>query len=390
MEFSFNETKLYSKYGQRWSALILLLVSLTFLVSDWVVLYSSFGDFLLASAVLLILFLGKFHIRYDQILIILAIFAILAITFVLSYFYNDYWFSQRRALLSILKLTFYTISIILIFNYIKLNQLSIAFLKMNNLLAIGAVLVGFILTLFIYMESLEVPHFVWTFTRQDTRSYFYAGNEAIVRSRSFFSEPAHLGYYLNILYFSNIKSKEIKRKKTVLFIFATGILLTLSYSMILVFLLTNIVFVFSRFSKKELLWSKWYILSLVLLSVLLFYFWNFIDVAIIERTRNILSGEDGSANIRILGAWMYVDENRLLMGNGIGHTPPVTNIYAYMLSDLGLIGFIPYLGLTIYLLINSFSTFTFFVIMNMAKGGYLNPAYWLFLLFVFLYGLSEE
>lgn len=370
--------------------MILSLVAVTFLVSDWAILYSSFGDFLLAFAVLLIFLLGKFHIEKKQMIVLLVIATILALTFILSYRYNDYWFSLQRAMLSTVKLIFYSVSLVLIYNYIKQNQLSVAFLKLNNMMAIAAVVVGILLTMLIYLDSLELPHLMWNFTRQDTRSYLYAGNEAIVRTRSIFSEPAHLGYYLNILFFSNVMFRKIKTKKTVLFILASGILLTLSYSMILIFVITGLAMIVFRIIKGDFSWSYWYLLPVVLLGALVAYFWDYIDVTIIERTKNILSGEDGSANIRLFGAWMYVEGDRLLMGNGIGHTPPITNIYAYILSDFGLIGFIPYLGLTLYVLLSSLPTFIFFVMMNMAKGGYLNPAFWLFLLFVFLYGLSKE
>ncbi|SFC11318.1 hypothetical protein SAMN04488102_10394 [Alkalibacterium subtropicum] len=390
MDISFNETNVYRRYPKRWSALFLSLVSLTFLVSDWAILYSSFGDFLLAFAVLLIFLLGKVHIDKKQMLALAVIFTILALTFILSYLYNDYWFSLQRALLSTVKLIFYSVSLVLIYNYIKQNQLSPSFLRLNNGLATIAVVIGILLTLSIYLDNLELPHFVWTFTRQDTRSYLYAGNDAIVRTRSLFSEPAHLGYYLNTLFFANVMDRKVKTKKTVLFILAAGILLTLSYSMILIFVLTSMTLLVSRMLKGEFAWSYWYLAPLVLLGALVTYFWDFIDVTIIERTRIILSGEDGSANIRLFGAWEYVEPDRLLMGNGIGHTPPITNIYAYILSDFGLIGFIPYLGLTLYVLMNSLPAFIFFVMMNMAKGGYLNPAFWLFLLFVFLYGLTKE
>lgn len=390
LELSFNETKLYRRYPKRWSVIILSLISVTFIISDWALLYSSFGDFLLACAVLLIFLLGKFHIEKNQMIVLFSIFTIFALNFILSYIFNEYGFSQQRALLSTGKLIFYSVSLVLIHNYIKESQLRAAFLKMNNLLAVGAVVIGIILTLSIYLDYLELPHVVWTFTRRDTRSYLYAGKEAIVRTRSIFSEPAHLGYYLNILFFSNVMYMKIKTNKTVLFILVAGIFLTLSYSMILIFIITNIVLIVSRIINGDFSWSKWYFAPIVILGALVICFWEYIDVTIIERTKSILSGEDGSANIRIFGAWMYIEQDRLLMGNGIGHTPPITNIYAYILSDFGLIGFIPYLNLTLYLLVKSLPTFIFFVMMNMAKGGYLNPAFWLFLLFVFLYGSSKE
>ncbi|MDN6291298.1 MAG: hypothetical protein L0J63_13625, partial [Tetragenococcus koreensis] len=171
---------------------------------------------------------------------------------------------------------------------------------------------------------------------------------------------------------------------------SVGILLTLSYSMILVFISINIIQFVLSLIKNDLSWSNWYFLPMVIFGAFIAYFWEFIDVTIIERTKSILSGEDGSANIRLFGAWMYVEQERLLFGNGIGHTPPITNIYAYILSDFGLVGFLPYLGFTVYILMKGLPVFIFFVMMNMSKGGYLNPSFWLFLLFIFLYGLTRN
>lgn len=390
MEISFNETKLYKYHPELWSYVIMSLISVAFLISDWAILYSSFGDFLLAAAIVLIFLFRKIHIEKKQMILLIMTFGIAALSFILSYLYNDYWFSLQRALLSTVKLIFYSVSLVIFYNYIKRNQLSVPFLKLNNILAVITVLVGIIITLYIYLDNFDLPHFVWTFTRQDSRSYFFAGNDAIVRTRSLFSEPAHLGYYLNIVFFSNVIYREIKTKKTVLFILIVGILLTLSYSMILIFIISWIILMINKIINGTFSWSYWYFVPIVFLGALIYYFWDFIDVAIIERTKSIISGEDGSANIRLLGSWMYVERDRLLMGNGIGHTPPVTNIYAYILSDFGLIGFIPYLGLTLYVILYSWPSSMFFIMMNMAKGGYLNPAFWLFLLFIFLYGLSAK
>ncbi|MFO8069864.1 MAG: hypothetical protein R6U02_07860 [Alkalibacterium sp.] len=258
---------------------------------------------------------------------------------------------------------------------------------MSNVFAVITVMVGLAITLSIYLDNFELPNLIWTFTRQDSRSYYFAGNEAIVRTRSFFSEPAHLGYYLNIIFFSNVFYHRAKTKKTVLFILALGIMLTLSYSMIIIFTVTCLTLVISRIINGNFSWSYWYLAVVFMLGSIMLYFWDFIDVTIIERTKDIISGEDGSANIRLLGTWIYVDKERLLYGNGIGHTPPITNIYAYVMSDFGLIGFIPYIGLSAYVILNSIPAAILFITMNMAKGGYLNPAFWLFLLFVFLYAI---
>ncbi|WP_423188915.1 hypothetical protein ACO1PF_10025 [Alkalibacterium sp. f15] len=257
---------------------------------------------------------------------------------------------------------------------------------MNNYLAVLTILIGIIIIVAIYTDNHHISRFFWTYTRQDYRSYYYAGNDSIVRMRSIFSEPAHLGHYLNTIFFANLFFNKSK-KGYILIILMLGILLTFSYSMIFIFLITGFSYLLVNTIKGNIKWTKkvWYLV--IPMTLILAMLWDIIYVTIIERTINILSGMDGSAYNRIIESWIYVENERLIFGNGIGHTPPITNIYAYVISDFGLIGFIPYLGLTGYIILNSLTTGILFITMNMAKGGYLNPSFWLFLLFVFLYGI---
>ncbi|MDZ7835046.1 MAG: hypothetical protein U5K84_06590 [Alkalibacterium sp.] len=332
--------------------------------------------------------LGKIQITKKQMLLLGGVFSILAVTFLLSYAFNDYWFSTRRATLSSVKLIFYSVSLVVYYNFISQNRLKQLFLRINNVLAVTTVIIGLAITLLIYLDQFELPNLIWTFTRQDTRSFYFAGNDAVVRTRSMFSEPAHMGYYLNSVFFSNLFYKKAEAKKSVLFILVLGIIVTYSYSMILVFLLTLSFWLFNRVMKGEFSWSYWYLAAL--------FFFRSIDRVLLGVHRHhhhradekhFKRGRRFWPNIRLLGSWMYVESERLIYGNGIGHTPPVTNIYAYVLSDFGLLGFIPYLGLTGYVFLNSLPVAVMFIMMNMSKGGYLNPAFWLFLLFTFLYGV---
>lgn len=389
MEISFNETKLYTVSPKFWQYSILMIISLAFILSDWIVLYSSFGDFILAFGVFLLLCLGQIKITRKQLIILAIPITVLITTIVLGYFFNDYWLSNKRLLASSIKFVFYMSATTMVFNFIKKEKLENTFLKMSNVFAILSVIIGIGITILIYLELKGIYTLIWTFTRSDPRSFYYTGFRDVVRTRSLFSEPAHLGYYLNTVFFANI-FYEKKSNMLVLTILAIGILLTLSYSMIFIFLVTGFTTVFLRIIKKEFKWNHWYWAIIILISGLLFWFWDLIYVSIIERTLNILSGDDGSANVRILGSWDYVVRERLLFGNGIGHTPPITNMFAYVLSDFGLIGFVPYIIFTLVLLFNNLALFVLFVTMNVSKGGYLNPAFWLFLLFIFLYGIKDK
>lgn len=389
MNILMNQTKLYKLSPKFWQVTIILFISLAFILSDWIALYSSFGDFIMIFSVVLLVCLGQIKIIQKQFILIAIPIGILIFTSLLSYFFNDYWFNTFRALLSSSKFVFYILALVLYYNFIKDNHLENNLLKISNVFAVLTIVIGIILIVLIYSDMSEVYHSIWRYTRKDNMSYYFIGNTDIVRARSLFSEPAHLGYYLNTVFYANIFSKK-KPNYLMLSIISIGIILTLSYSMIIIFFLTGFSYLLVEAVRGKLSWSHWYWLIIASIGAVLIYFWDFIYITIIQRTLNILSGQDGSAYNRIVESWMYVEDERMLYGNGIGHTPPVTNIFAYIMSDFGLIGLIPYLVFTFKMLVRSLPVFVLFVLMNIAKGGYLNPAYWLFLLFVFIYGLSEE
>lgn len=389
MKINQNETKLFRNSPAFWSQFVLILIAMAFLLSDWVVLNSSFGDFILAFGVIVLFLLGKVEITNKQFKIISLVIGVLLITIILSYSYNDYWISNKRILYSSIKLLFHLVCLIIFYNFIKDEKLEYSLLKTNNYLAIIAIITGVLITFLIYTNNFHIARFFWTFTRQDYRSYYYAGMGEIVRTRSIFSEPAHFGYYLNVLLFANLF---VNKQKNIfmLSIIVLGVFVTLSYSMIFVLILFVLIYLIEKILKENFKLNKKYFILLLPLTGLVFYFWDFINITIIQRTINIISGADGSAYNRLFESWNFVEISRIIYGNGIGHTPPITNIFAYVLSDFGLVGFIPYITFTFFILTKNISLFVFFVTMNMSKGGYLNPAFWLFLLFIFIYGLSDS
>lgn len=387
MDIKLHETELFKHSPSFWSMTTLVLASIGYLLSDWTILYSSFGDFILAFTVVLMLSLGKISFSKNQFIVVISIIVIILSSSILSFFNNTYWFNYTRAILSSIKLIFHSSALIILYNFIKNGKLEKQFLNILNVTAIFAVVIGVFITLLLYSGNEEIPLLLWTYTRQDSRSYFFGVNEYIIRTRSLFSEPAHLGYYLNTVFFANVFYKK-KSNVAILSIIAVGIILTLSYSMYFVFISVCLTLLIINILNQKFYWSRWYWLLLLPVSVLIYFLWDFITVTIFQRTLNIFSGEDGSANIRIIGAWDYVTRERLIYGNGIGHTPPITNIYAYVLSDFGLIGFIPYFTGSLLLLYKHVAVLVFFVTMNSAKGGYLNPLYWFVLLIVITYGID--
>lgn len=387
MVLALKESQHFNRYPLAWNSILGLLVSLAFVLSDWGVFYSSFGDFILALVFFLMLGLKLVKVTKIQVAIILFFLLTVIVTSTYSYFLYNHWFEVDRLVLSTAKILLYMTTLMLFYNHVIHNNLRNFFLRISNFTGVFVVLTAILIMVLIYFDLSHIYNTIWTFTRTDELSYTYGPD--LIRARGVFSEPAHLGYYLNTLFFANIFSHQ-KSKLMLLITLSVGILLTFSYSMIGIFVLTNIAIIIKKFLEGKYKWSNYHLITVAIFAGVLFIAKELLNVAIVERTVNILSGQDGSAYNRLFESWMWVDRDRLGFGNLIGHTPPITNIFAYILSDFGLFGLIPYLLFTLFIAIINFPAFIYFVGMNIAKGGYLNPAFWLLLLYLFLYFINNK
>ena len=183
-------------------------------------------------------------------------------------------------------------------------------------------------------------------------------------------------------YFNKVN---VKIKKGFTIVISLTLFLTFSYSAIGIMMMIQSLYFIDKFNFKNFKWTKTTTLSVLLLIVIGIFSWDLINETIINRTADILSGEDGSAYFRIIRSWDYVNTEHIFLGNGIGHTPNVWNIYAYIVSDLGLIAFILSGLFSVYILFVNFRMGIVFIALNFQKGGYLNPAFSLFLLLIFIY-----
>src|SRR5699024_10554292 len=110
----------------------------------------------------------------------------------------------------------------------------------------------------------------------------------------------------------------------------------------------------------------------------------------VDRFERITSGEDTSANARLLGSWEYVNDDNFFTGNGIGSTPPIFNNYAYIITELGIVPLILVVILTYSIFRRNIYFGLYFVYFTAAKGCYLSAFYWLFLALFFLYSVAYE
>ncbi|WP_198022509.1 hypothetical protein [Carnobacterium pleistocenium] len=373
------------KNSQVWSNVILFLMSVSFVVTDWMIGIFTLSDYIFALVGISLFISGNYMIKRKQILWILLLLGVIAANIVMNVYSNEA-FVLKTGMAAFIRVSYYVALVIGVYNYVKDQKLEAQFLKMINIVAVIICFVGIYITIALYSEGQLPYEFFWRFTRTDLASYVFKENIALIRTRSIFSEPAYLGYFLNIILTMNYFNKvDVKINKGFSVIISLTLLLTFSYSAIGIMLIIQFSNLVYKIRLKKFIWTKKITIYILLIVGIIIFSWNFIDETLIKRTTSILSGEDISAYNRIISSWSHINSEHIFLGNGIEHTPNVWNIYAYILSDLGLIAFILSCLFSLYLLLVNFRLGMIFVVLNFQKGGYLSPAFSILLLLIFIY-----
>lgn len=383
-------TQLNETHHQKWSTLILFLLSISFALTDWMLNIFTFTEFFLMFIGICLFISGNYHIKFRQVKWILLILGVISANILLNYFNNEQ-FILKVGIAGLIKVTFYVMITMGLYNYVKSYMLEEKLLKIINIVAVIVCLIGIYITIALYTDGRLPYEFFWKFTRADASSYRFDGNEFLVRTRSLFSEPSYLGYYLNIVLGMNLFNKLNIKIPTVINLFLTiMVVLTTSYSSITALIIMYVLYFLDFRKIKEFKWTKMMWGYAGVLVAVIFLFRGIIYESLIKRTIDILNGQDFSAIYRIIRSWEYVNKEHIFMGNGMGHTPEIWNIYAYILSDLGLIAFILSCLFSIYLLLINYKMAILFIVSNFQKGGYLSSAFWVYLLLLFIYVKSDN
>lgn len=368
-----------------WSLILLSMVSLSFFLSDWLISIVTFADVTLGIVLATLIIIGAFKVKLTQMKWIGLPLAMILINNGYQFLTNDS-FNIRLGIASFIKIGFYLVVIVGLFNYIKERRFETKFLLILNWVALILGMIGIYITIALYSDGQLPFRFFWEFTRYDIYSYFFESNPAIIRTRSLFSEPAHFGYFLNLVLAFNLFSR-IKLEKYWIFnvLLALIIFSTFSYSMIGIMGISFGIKLIEKIIYKEIKWHSGYWVLIIGLAILTVVFWEFIEVTLVQRTMALFSGEDTSAQMRLIESWQYIQRDTILFGNGIGHTPVITNTFAYFQSDLGVLGTVAALVLTVSIMKHNFALSVVFVLLNISKGGYLGPAYWLMVLCILVF-----
>lgn len=369
---------------------ILVLTSLAFLLSDFLHGGFSFADFIFAFILGLLIITANIRVRRKQ-AFWLSIPILISMLNIILLVQNGVSVSSSLLASQFIKILFYLLATTSVYNFIKDRRLEGKFLKISTVVALISILTGLYITFAIYSEGLLPYEFFWEFTRSHPTSYEFQGNPSIIRTRSLFSEPAHFGFFLLVILAANMFNKTgYKLNKPIIVFLILGIVSTLSYSMILGLLIVLFLYAVIYVKNNSIVWRRYYWVYLVASLAILFIFWEFIFLTLIDRTMRIISGQDPSTTNRLFESWQYIGSNNWILGNGIGHTPVITNNFAYVLSDFGIVGFIPLLVFTGILIYINTPFAILFVLLNMFRGGYLSASFWIVLLYFFLYSFKEK
>ena len=376
----FNE-----KHSSIWIQIVLITLGISATVADWMVGIFSLSDFLFGFIAACLIISGNYWIKKEQFGWILLLLGVIAVNILMNYFNNDL-FILKTGIAAFIKVAYYAFFIAGIYNFVKKNSLEALLLKILNIVAIVICMIGIYITIALYLNGKLPYEFFWKLTRTDETSYLYDGIENIFRTRSIFSEPSYLGYYLNIMLGLNyFNKKNIIINKYINLLITLTIILTFSYSAIAVMLGIQAMHFIRLKTIKKIKVNGFLIICLLAVVILTVLAWDIIQVTIIDRTAAILSGTDYSTRGRLWESWQYVNREHLFMGNGIGHTPSIWNIYAYILSDVGLGAFLLFCLFSVYVLMTNFKMGILFILLNFQKGGYLSPEFWIFILLLFIY-----
>lgn len=381
-------SKIYQLYTTIFNTALIVLLVWVMILSDWSVLNVSFGDFLLVGIVLLLLSNVPIDFsKKQQQLFIISTSSIILIT-LLAYITGPADMNIKLLLFSNVKLMFYIGTVMMIYNYISSRGLKPKFVRVNTYMSLLVIAIGIVIIYFILTDQLDILHKIWYFTRIDDRSY-HLGSSDIIRMRSLFAEPAHLGFYLNISLYFVLKQRN-KYWLVYAVLISIGIALTLSYSMIMIGSWLIMSTIAKHMKLSQFKWDRRYLIIVGVILLIALIFGEFLYEAIYIRTLNILSGEDGSAIARLMGSWQQIDSDHLLFGVGAAHSTDITNMYAYALSDFGIIGLLSLLAGTGIIFTFGLREGVFFTLMNISKGGYLNPLFWLFILVIGLTNFNHK
>ena len=250
--------QLNGSHNTKWSTIILFLLSSSFALTDWMFGIFTFTEYILLIIGVCLFISGNYQIKAKQLKWFLLIIGIILVNIFVNDL-NNGQFVLKVGLAGLIKVSFYLMVNVGLYNYVMNYGLEEKLLKTINIVAVIVGIIGIYITIALYSDGLLPYEFFWTYTRTDVLSYSFNAIENLVRTRSVFSEPSYLGYYLTIIIGMNLFNKRQIVIPIWMTLFLTLIvILTFSYSSIAVLVLIYLIHFISLDKIKEFKWVKTY------------------------------------------------------------------------------------------------------------------------------------
>ena len=204
--------QLNDSHNEKWSTVLLFLLSSSFALTDWMFGIFTFTEYVLLFIGGCLVISGHYQIKLNQIKWILLIIGVILANILINELNNEP-FVLKVGLAGLIKVTFYLMVNVGLYNYVMNYGLEEKLLKMMNSVAVVVGIIGIYITIALYSDGLLPYEFFWTYTRTDVLSYSFNAIENLVRTRSVFSEPSFektrtLGEQIALLSLNALRSSD--------------------------------------------------------------------------------------------------------------------------------------------------------------------------------------
>ncbi|SEI54031.1 hypothetical protein SAMN04488113_102167 [Alkalibacterium gilvum] len=363
------------------NGVILTLLCISFTTFDMMISLISLSEIILVGLLPILLYKTIRYFKYLEWGVIGSVGVFILLITTVQIFFNEN-FMLKPAVYGSAKIFFYTLVFFSGFTFIKKEKLTLSLIKINNISAMIVIIIGIYINIAIYTDKLPFE-FLWTLLRTDDSSYYFRGTENLIRMRSIFNEPAHLGFYLNTILGVNLFNRIRNSNILVNSVLVLGVVLTFSFSSLIIVLISLFIYTIQKIHRKKSLPKPIYMVFTSLMILIVFIFaGDWLELSLVDRLQDITQGKDNSAIERIIGSWKYITLDSTLIGVGIGNAPTLFNNYAYILTEMGFVAITGFVIVTAVIFVNNFGLGMLLLLLNFQKGGYLSASFTLSLLFI--------
>ncbi len=309
------------------------------------------------------------------------------------------YFINFSYLNNLIRITFYLVGLFSIIDYLK-DEIHFYRLILGLRIMIGIVCV------------LGLIEFLFLLLNINLNFFFPYGqgliaNNGSLRPTSIFSEPAHFSIFISTSTFILMRYyhlyNQLDKIKNIIYLTLFTLLCSFSAVGYIFFLMLLLHYLnLLGKTKRHKIINIYLTLSILLVvSLVVLTQTNIFQELIVSRAEKMLSGDDGSTNQRVLGAFETIallKKREFFTGVGLGQMAPyftsfdfklehfykgehfgINNIIVVIILETGIIGLVLFLLFIISFTRHQFIYFLFFIILSFSWGYFNTPFFWFYI-----------